>query len=84
LVRRRSPDVGTCLLAIAGGDGWGQLIVQTIASLATLAYSFVGALVIGYATKKNIGFRVKDADETAGIDRIIHGEDGHILDAEIR
>jgi len=66
------------------GGGWGQLVVQTIASLATLVCSFVGALVIGYAIEKTIGFRVKDADETAGIDSIIYGEDGQILDAEIR
>ncbi|GAB2837506.1 ammonium transporter [Microbacterium insulae] len=62
-----------------GGDGT-QLLVQTIAAFAVLAYSFVLAWIIGFAIEKTIGFRVKNEDEVAGIDTIIHGEEGYVLE----
>ncbi|MDN3494335.1 ammonium transporter [Planococcus sp. APC 4015] len=61
-----------------GGDGT-QLLVQAIAAFAVLAYSFVLALIIGFAIEKTIGFRVKNEDEIAGIDTIVHGEEGYVL-----
>lgn len=63
-----------------GGD-FGQLIVQTIAAVGVLVYSFVVAFIIGFAIEKTIGFRVKVEDEIAGIDPIVHGEAGYVLDA---
>jgi Amt family ammonium transporter len=62
-----------------GGDA-GQLLVQVIAALGVLAYSFVVALVLGFAIEKTIGFRVKNEDEIAGIDTIVHGEEGYALE----
>lgn len=56
-----------------GGD-LGQLAVQTIAAFGVLIYSFVVALVIGFAIEKTIGFRVKSEEEIAGIDLVVHGE----------
>ncbi len=56
-----------------GGDA-GQLLVQTIAGFGVLIYSFVLALVIGFAIDKTMGFRVKSEDEIAGVDLIVHGE----------
>lgn len=56
-----------------GGD-FGQLLVQTIAGFGVLVYSFVLALVIGFAIEKTIGFRVKSEDEIAGVDLVVHGE----------
>ncbi|WP_404432917.1 ammonium transporter [Microbacterium lacus] len=61
-----------------GGDGT-QLLVQAIAAFAVLAYSFVLAYIIGFAIEKTIGFRVKNEDEIAGIDTIVHGEEGYVL-----
>ncbi|TQK19508.1 ammonium transporter [Microbacterium sp. SLBN-154] len=61
-----------------GGDGT-QLLVQAIAAVAVLAYSFVLAWVIGFAIQKTIGFRVKNEDEVAGIDTVVHGEEGYVL-----
>ncbi|MEV7692627.1 ammonium transporter [Microbacterium sp. NPDC089189] len=61
-----------------GGDGT-QLLVQTIAALSVLVYSFVLAYVIGFAIEKTIGFRVKNEDEIAGIDTTVHGEEGYVL-----
>ncbi|EZP29703.1 ammonium transporter [Microbacterium oleivorans] len=62
-----------------GGDA-SQLIVQAIAAFAVLIYSFVLAFVIGFAIEKTIGFRVKNEDEIAGIDTIVHGEAGYVLE----
>ncbi len=64
-----------------GGD-IGQLTVQVIAALAVLVYSFFGALVIGYAVDKLVGFRINSDDEAAGIDNVVHGELGYALEAD--
>jgi Amt family ammonium transporter len=61
-----------------GGDGT-QLLVQAIAAFAVLIYSFVLAYIIGFAIEKTIGFRVKNEDEIAGIDTVVHGEEGYVL-----
>jgi len=61
-----------------GGDGT-QLLVQAIAALSVLVYSFVLAFVIGFVIEKTIGFRVKNEDEVAGIDQAVHGEEGYVL-----
>lgn len=61
-----------------GGD-FGQLTVQAIAALGVAIYSFVVAFIIGFAVEKTVGFRVKNEDEIAGIDTIVHGEEGYVL-----
>ena len=61
-----------------GGDA-SQLLVQAIAAFAVLIYSFVLAFIIGFAIEKTIGFRVKNEDEIAGIDTVVHGEEGYVL-----
>ena len=58
---------------------FNQLLVQAIAAFAVLIYSFVLAYVIGFAIEKTIGFRVKNEDEIAGIDTVVHGEEGYVL-----
>jgi Amt family ammonium transporter len=62
-----------------GGDA-GQLAVQAIAAFGVLIYSFVVALVIGFAIQKTIGFRIKNEDEIAGVDNVVHGEEGYALE----
>ena len=64
-----------------GGDG-GQLIVQAIAGFGVLIFSFVVALILGFAIEKTMGFRVTNEDEVAGIDTIVHGEEGYVLEGE--
>jgi Amt family ammonium transporter len=44
-----------------------------------LAYSFVLAYAIGLAIEKTMGFRIKNEDELAGVDSVIHGEEGYVL-----
>ncbi len=61
-----------------GGDGT-QLLVQAIAAFSVMIYSFVLAFIIGFAIEKTIGFRVKNEDEIAGIDTVVHGEEGYVL-----
>ena len=69
--------IGTGLFT--GGD-FGQLIVQAIAAFGVMAYSFTVAFVLGLAIEKTMGFRVKNEDEVAGIDIIVHGEAGYALE----
>lgn len=64
-----------------GGDA-GQLIVQAIAGFGVLIFSFIVALVLGLAIEKTIGFRINNEDELAGIDTIVHGEEGYVLEGE--
>jgi ammonium transporter, Amt family len=61
-----------------GGD-FGQLAVQAIAAFAVLIYSFVVAYILGLAIEKTIGFRVKNEDEVAGVDTVVHGESGYAI-----
>jgi Amt family ammonium transporter len=61
-----------------GGDA-RQLAVQVIAALGVLIYSFVVAFIIGFAIEKTIGFRVTNEDEIAGVDQVVHGEEGYAL-----
>lgn len=56
-----------------------QLLVQAIAAFSVLIYSFVLAFIIGIIIEKTIGFRVKNEDEVAGIDSVVHGEEGYVL-----
>jgi len=78
--------IGTLYLGFfANGTGLlfsgslSQLLVQAIAALSVLVYSFVLAFIIGFAIEKTIGFRIKNEDEIAGIDTVVHGEDGYVL-----
>lgn len=61
-----------------GGNG-SQLLVQAIAAFGVLIYSFVIAYLLGMLIEKTIGFRVKNEDEIAGIDTVVHGEEGYAL-----
>ncbi len=63
-----------------GGNAM-QLVMQLVASLAVLAYSFVVALALGWVISRTIGFRVGSDDELAGIDTVVHGENGYVLDS---
>ncbi len=81
--------VGTLFIGFFGegvgaafGFGWDQLAAQAIGAGAVLVYSFVLALLIGFAIDKTIGFRVKAEDEIAGIDTVVHGEEAYAFGAD--
>jgi len=59
------------------GGNVDQLIVQAIAAVSVLVYSFVVALVIGWGIQKTMGFRIRSEDELAGVDTVVHGESGY-------
>ncbi|MFM9876365.1 MAG: ammonium transporter [Rhodoglobus sp.] len=78
--------VGTLFIGFfANNTGWlqsgnpTQLLVQLIAAISVMVYSFVLAWVIGFAIEKTIGFRIKNEDELAGVDLVVHGEEGYVL-----
>ncbi len=68
--------IGTGL--VFSGD-FGQLASQAVAAIAVMVYSFVVAFVVGFAIEKTIGFRIKSEDELAGVDTVVHGEEGYVL-----
>ncbi len=81
--------VGTLWIGLFGngvgavfGFGFHQLAMQALGAAAVLVYSFVLALIIGFAVEKTIGFRVKAEDEIAGIDTVVHGEEAYAFGAD--
>lgn len=58
-----------------------QLGVQALAAFGIAIYSFVLAYSIGWIIQKSIGFRITNEDEVAGVDTIVHGEEGYALEA---
>ena len=81
--------VGTLWIGLFGngvgaafGFGWHQFAMQALGAVAVLVYSFVLALVIGFAIEKTMGFRVKAEDEIAGIDTVVHGEEAYAFGAD--
>jgi Amt family ammonium transporter len=67
---------GTGLIYSGSGT---QLLVQLIAAVSVMLYSFVLAFIIGFVIEKTIGFRIKNEDEIAGVDLVVHGEEGYVL-----
>ena len=53
--------------------------LPAIAALSVMIYSFVLAFIIGFVIEKTIGFRIKNEDEIAGVDLVVHGEEGYVL-----
>ncbi|HYB89475.1 MAG TPA: ammonium transporter [Candidatus Binataceae bacterium] len=70
----------------AGADGLlyghpGQVVVQVIAVGATIAFAFVGSLVLLKIVDATVGLRVTDGDETAGLDLSEHEEAAYAFEA---
>jgi len=67
---------------IATGDKtpFTQLGAQAIGAFGVAIYSFVLAFAIGWVIEKTIGFRVKNEDEVAGVDTVVHGEEAYALE----
>ncbi|MFF1633283.1 ammonium transporter [Leifsonia sp. NPDC058248] len=62
------------------GGSFQQLGVQAVGAFAVLIYSFVLAYAIGWIIQKTMGFRIKNEDELAGVDTVVHGEEGYALE----
>ena len=57
----------------------GQLTVQIIAVVATMAYTFMVSLLIAKVLDITIGLRVEDKQEINGLDASLHKESGYRL-----
>jgi Amt family ammonium transporter len=80
--------IGTLYIGLVGNNmgllqtgSFSQLGVQALAAFGIGIYSFVMAYAIGWIIQKTIGFRITNEDEVAGVDTIVHGEEGYALDA---
>lgn len=69
---------GTGIGLFVGADA-SQLGKQAIAAFSVMIYSFVLSYAIGWVIHKTMGFRINNEDEIAGIDTVIHGEEGYVL-----
>ncbi len=79
--------VGTLYIGIFG-SGIGlidsgspkQLGAQALGAVGVMVYSFVMAYAIAWVIQKTMGFRITTEDEVAGVDTIVHGEEGYALE----
>jgi Amt family ammonium transporter len=62
------------------GGSFQQLGVQAVGAFGVMIYSFVLAYAIGWIIQKTMGFRIKNEDELAGVDTVVHGEEGYALE----
>jgi len=72
----------TKLVNPAGGDGWlagnaGQLGVQALAVLATVAFAGIGTAVILWLVQVTLGARAGVREQLAGLDLSEHGEEAY-------
>ena len=78
--------IGTLYIGIFGAGiglidshSFKQLGAQALGAFAVMIYSFVMAYIIGWIIQKTMGFRITTEDEVAGVDTIVHGEEGYAL-----
>jgi Amt family ammonium transporter len=70
----------TAVNASASGliDGnWKQVLIQIGAIAATMAYAFVVSWLLAKALKATMGLRVKEEEESVGLDISQHGENAY-------
>jgi ammonium transporter, Amt family len=72
---------GGALDGLFYGGGLEQLGRQAVAVLATLAYSGIGTLIIGYGIKVTMGLRVTEEQEIEGLDTALHAETAYDMGA---
>ena len=73
------------LVNSAGADGLfsgnpSLLMIQAIAVLATIAFSFIGSTVLLRITDAMVGIRVDEEDEEVGLDLSQHEESGYAFE----
>jgi ammonium transporter, Amt family len=67
-------------LVWGGPTPFSQLGAQALGGFGVAIYSFVVAWLLGTAIQKTIGFRITTEDEIAGVDTVVHGEEGYVLE----
>jgi Amt family ammonium transporter len=80
--------IGTLMIGLVGikvglleTGSFEQLGRQAFSVFVVLVFSFVVTYAIGWVIEKTMGFRVKNEDELAGIDTILHGEEGYAIES---
>jgi Amt family ammonium transporter len=59
-------------------DGnWKQVLIQIAAIAATMAYAFIVSWLLAKALKATMGLRVKEEEESVGLDISQHGENAY-------
>ncbi len=53
---------------------------MAIGGFGVAIYPFGVAWLLGMAIQKTIGFRITTEDEIAGVDTVVHGEEGYVLE----
>jgi ammonium transporter, Amt family len=61
------------------GGGADQLLKQSVAVIATLAYSFLVTAAIAVVLQRTIGFRIDPEHESTGLDLVLHAETAYDL-----
>jgi Amt family ammonium transporter len=64
------------------GGGFDLLGIQTVATVAVLAYSFAVTWVIAKVLNITVGLRIDEAAELRGIDMAAHSESAYLMDEE--
>jgi Amt family ammonium transporter len=59
----------------------GQFVIQAFAVAASVAFAFVGSLILLKITDVTVGLRVNEDDEVRGLDLSQHEENAYALDA---
>jgi Amt family ammonium transporter len=75
--------LGIGFLATSGGlfygDGIKQLVIQFSVALFAIFWSAVATLIVGFAIKYAMGWRIDEDDEVSGIDNAEHAESAYDL-----
>ena len=59
-------------------DGnWKQVLIQVAAIAATMTYAFVVSWLLAKTLKATMGLRVKEEEESVGLDISQHGENAY-------
>jgi Amt family ammonium transporter len=66
-------------VGLVESGSFDQLGKQALGAGVVLVFSFVLSFIIGFIVEKTMGFRIKNEDELAGIDTVVHGEEGYAL-----
>jgi Amt family ammonium transporter len=68
-------------IGLVDSGSFYQLFAQFVGAFGVAIYSFVMAYAIGWIIEKTMGFRIKNEDEVAGVDTVVHGEEAYALES---
>ena len=56
---------------------WTQILIQLAAIASTMVYAFIVSWLLAKALKATMGLRVKEEEESVGLDISQHGENAY-------